>query len=228
MQHSLKTLVSKGLTGKEVVAMIARTFLDRYTGDPASFSDAELDRASASINRNRYECRSYNEWIKILHIMVYLQNQARISALDAALKLHLRISLLFMATISPPRIEKDSGLDDVKACIARFIRIRQVLQVFSDNLGVEFTGLTKYEEWHMNHALALYNHFSQIGEEVESFEPEGSEDKELQEFLRNMKLRKINADDLAASKEEMDKIRQCLSDPLNHNWRTVVDECIAS
>ncbi len=79
----------QGLTGREVFALTLQHQLEDWTGQPATFSDVEIERMVAEFRRNPSEGRAYNAWWDMFGVIHHLATEARRIAMEATWRISL-------------------------------------------------------------------------------------------------------------------------------------------
>ena len=90
--RKLNQLLAKALSGKEIARLALQNYMDEQVGKQATFSEADLERARATLRNRPDEAMVYNAWIEAAQIIDHTTLEAIGKALEAEKRLILVIS----------------------------------------------------------------------------------------------------------------------------------------
>ena len=80
-------LLVQNLTGKEIARLVLQNYMDEQAGKQPTFSEADLERARATLRGRPDEAAIYNAWIEAARIIDYASMEAIGKALEAEKRL---------------------------------------------------------------------------------------------------------------------------------------------
>ena len=80
-------LLAKALSGKEIARLALQNYMDEQAGKQPTFSEADLERARATLRGRPEEAAIYNAWIEAARIVDYTSLEAIGKALEAEKRL---------------------------------------------------------------------------------------------------------------------------------------------
>jgi hypothetical protein len=83
----LKQLLAKDLSGKEIARLALQSHMEELAGKRPTFSEAEIERARATLRGRPHEAAVYNAWIEASRIVDYTTMEALVKALEAEKRL---------------------------------------------------------------------------------------------------------------------------------------------
>ena len=86
-RRKLNQLLAKALSGKEIARLALQNYMDEQAGKQPTFSEADLERARATLRGRPDEAAVYNAWIEAARIIDYTSLEAIGKALEAEKRL---------------------------------------------------------------------------------------------------------------------------------------------
>src|SRR3954454_23735268 len=80
-------LLAKALSGKEIARLVLQNYMDEQSGRQPTFSEADLERARATLRGRPEEAAVYNAWIEAARIIDCISLEAIGKALEAEKRL---------------------------------------------------------------------------------------------------------------------------------------------
>ena len=86
-RRTLNQLLVQNLSGKEIARLALQNYMDEQSGKQPTFSEADLERARATLRGRPEEAAIYNAWIEAVRIVDYTSLEAIGKALEAEKRL---------------------------------------------------------------------------------------------------------------------------------------------
>jgi hypothetical protein len=90
-RRALERLLARDLSGKEIARLTLLAHTEELAGKEPTFSEAELERAKATLRGRPHEIAVYNAWIEASRIVDFVSLEAIANAADAEMRLSIVI-----------------------------------------------------------------------------------------------------------------------------------------
>jgi hypothetical protein len=90
-RRALERLLTRDLSGKEIARLTLLAHTEELAGRKPTFSEAELERAKATLMGRPYEIAVYNAWTEASRIVDFVSLEAIANAADAEMRLSIAI-----------------------------------------------------------------------------------------------------------------------------------------
>ena len=90
-RRALERLLARDLSGKEIARLTLLAYTEELAGTEPTFSEAELERAKATLRGRPHDIAVYNAWIEASRIVDFVSLEAMANAADAEMRLSIAI-----------------------------------------------------------------------------------------------------------------------------------------
>ena len=90
-RRALERLLARDLSGKEIARLTLLAHTEELAGKEPTFSEAELERAKATLRGRPHDIAVYNAWIEASRIVDFVSLEAIANAADAEMRLSIAI-----------------------------------------------------------------------------------------------------------------------------------------
>jgi hypothetical protein len=90
-RRRLEQLLARDLSGKEIARLTLLAHTEELAGKEPTFSEAEIERAKATLRGRPHEVAVYNAWIEASRIVDFVSLEAIANAADAEMRLSIAI-----------------------------------------------------------------------------------------------------------------------------------------
>lgn len=155
----------KELTGREAFRLILGEILSRADGNPAAFTDTDMDRIAATVKQDRRQGVEFYDWWRVCTMIYHLSAEARRLAMEALWRLSVLFGKMGVEAHTPGEDgEFQAALKDidwipetVEPLLSDYARLRVLLEAFGELHGVDMTLLLRREHELLVTALTEYD-----------------------------------------------------------------------
>ena len=90
-RRALERLLARDLSGKEIARLTLLAHTEELAGKEPTFSEAEIERAKATLRGRPHDIAVYNAWIEASRIVDFVSLEAIANAADAEMRLSIAI-----------------------------------------------------------------------------------------------------------------------------------------
>ncbi len=90
-RRALERLLARDLSGKEIARLTLLAHTEELAGREPTFSEAEIERAKATLRGRPHDIAVYNAWIEASRIVDFVSLEAIANAADAEMRLSIAI-----------------------------------------------------------------------------------------------------------------------------------------